>query len=319
MLKRVSTAALALISVMALTFGFAATSAQALNAWPVVKSGAKGVQVTTIQHLLGHARQTTDVDGSYGPNTKAKVIAFQKARGLSADGVVGAKTWGKLTPTLKRGADNKAVKALQVQLNRYGHKLDVDGKFGAGTEKAVRSFQSAKKLGVDGVVGPQTWQALIAGGTGGGGGGGGTSRAALAQDILNDSGITLYPLCGPSYAQPLANIRDTANGKTPRTGGGDVGTRYVTLNTSMLKFMRDYGKGNSYRVTTILGCNHSTNSAHYQGRAVDIDFANGQKINTTSAGRAMASKVRAACRAAGARSTLGPGDAGHSGHVHCAW
>lgn len=84
-------------------------------------------------------------------------------------------------------------------------------------------------------------------------------------------------------------------------------------------FMRDYGRNNSYRVTSILGCDHSSTSKHYVGTAIDIDFANGQKINLTTAGRRAAEQVRAACRASGARLTLGPGDAGHSGHVHCNW
>ena len=36
------------------------------------------------------------VDGDFGAKTLAAVKAFQKAQGLSQDGVVGANTWGKL-------------------------------------------------------------------------------------------------------------------------------------------------------------------------------------------------------------------------------
>lgn len=36
------------------------------------------------------------IDSSYGPKTKAAVIAYQRARGLKVDGVVGPQTWGAL-------------------------------------------------------------------------------------------------------------------------------------------------------------------------------------------------------------------------------
>ena len=44
-----------------------------------------------------------------------------------------------------------------------GRRLDIDGIFGDCTDQAVRGFQKAKGLEVDGIVGPDTWKALTGG------------------------------------------------------------------------------------------------------------------------------------------------------------
>lgn len=64
-------------------------------------------------------------------------------------------------PTLRRGAVGGAVKTMQSRLNHHGARLGVDGKFGPGTQAALRHFQSVKHLKVDGVCGPTTWAALL--------------------------------------------------------------------------------------------------------------------------------------------------------------
>ena len=64
-------------------------------------------------------------------------------------------------PVLKQGSSGPDVKALQQQLKDLGFDPNgVDGNFGAGTDKAVRAFQQANGLGVDGKVGPGTLAAL---------------------------------------------------------------------------------------------------------------------------------------------------------------
>jgi peptidoglycan hydrolase-like protein with peptidoglycan-binding domain len=39
---------------------------------------------------------------------------------------------------------------------------DIDGKNGPNTQKAVRAFQAHASIGIDGIVGPDTRQALVA-------------------------------------------------------------------------------------------------------------------------------------------------------------
>lgn len=64
---------------------------------PIVKQGNKGFTVIAVQTLLGkHNFNVNYIDGDFGPDTLAKVKAFQKAKGLTADGIVGSRTWVKL-------------------------------------------------------------------------------------------------------------------------------------------------------------------------------------------------------------------------------
>ena len=64
-------------------------------------------------------------------------------------------------PLVRKGDQNHPVKTLQYLLRARGHTVTVDGIFGPMTEAAVRSFQQQKGLAVDGIVGPNTWSALI--------------------------------------------------------------------------------------------------------------------------------------------------------------
>ena len=52
---------------------------------------------------------------------------------------------------LRVGTRGATVKRLQEALG-----IEADGRFGPGTEKAVRAFQEANGLGADGLAGPET-------------------------------------------------------------------------------------------------------------------------------------------------------------------
>ncbi len=63
--------------------------------------------------------------------------------------------------SLKLGATGDKVKELQQWLTDYGYYSgNIDGVFGADTEKAVKSFQEESGLIVDGVVGNDTKKAM---------------------------------------------------------------------------------------------------------------------------------------------------------------
>ncbi|HEV7255738.1 MAG TPA: peptidoglycan-binding domain-containing protein [Mesorhizobium sp.] len=63
-------------------------------------------------------------------------------------------------PVLVIGNKGPDVERLQRLLSAIGHEVVPDAHFGPRTEAAVKAFQRARKLVVDGSVGPQTWEAL---------------------------------------------------------------------------------------------------------------------------------------------------------------
>ncbi|MER5752839.1 GH25 family lysozyme [Streptomyces sp. NPDC002088] len=137
------------------------TGTSTSTAWPTVQKDTTGQTVKTIQYLLNAHGAALTVDGSFGTGTYNAVVSFQSANGLDADGVVGPLTWAELIVTVQKGSTGSAVSAVQSELNAGGSSLTVDGDFGTNTYNAVVSFQSAKGLTADGIVGPLTWRALV--------------------------------------------------------------------------------------------------------------------------------------------------------------
>ncbi|ASN83218.1 hypothetical protein DFI_18650 (plasmid) [Deinococcus ficus] len=70
------------------------------------------------------------------------------------------------------------------------------------------------------------------------------------------------------------------------------------------------------RVTDLAGGSHEPNSRHYLGVAFDADTINGVRVSKNNPSYA---EVMRLCRLYGATEILGPGKAGHSYHIHCAW
>jgi hypothetical protein len=145
----------------------------------------------------------------------------------------------------------------------------------------------------------------------------------LAKRILFHAGrIGLYNIQVSGRndgADALSNIRAVAQKQTARNSCyGNAPCGRVRLDPKMLEAMvllrQVYGY--SFRVTSIAGGSHSRGSRHYRGVAFDTDTINGSSVHGN---RTLARQFMAACREMGATEVLGPGNAGHSGHVHCAW
>jgi peptidoglycan hydrolase-like protein with peptidoglycan-binding domain len=228
--------------------------------WLVYQRGSSGENVRSIQYMLRQHGYNISADGDFGPATESAVKSFQSAHQLSVDGVVGANTWTALIVTTQSGSHGDAVTALQRQLNAHGSNLTVDGNFGPATNSAVRSFQSAHHLSVDGVAGPNTWNALIggSGGSGGGGGGGGSGKLTQSQaaSMLRSAGIAV---------SSSGNCSDRNN---PHCTSLD-GIRATTIN-GIIAFKRSSGCA-----ITITG---GTETGHAAGT---FSHANGYKVDVS--------------------------------------
>ncbi|HEU4328383.1 MAG TPA: peptidoglycan-binding protein [Roseiflexaceae bacterium] len=152
--------------------------AAAIAAWPLVKIGDSGPNVTTVQYLLRHRGYSLTADGQFGSGTEAQVKAFQSANGLTADGIVGSNTWSKLVVSVDVGSTGDAVRGLQTQLRKHGYTtVTVDGTYGSTTSTAVQDFKTKHYLTGGTLVGPTTWQEM----TGTSGTSSGTWRTAKAS------------------------------------------------------------------------------------------------------------------------------------------
>ncbi|MFQ7281241.1 MAG: peptidoglycan-binding protein [Christensenellales bacterium] len=133
----------------------------------IVKNGSKGDLVKLVQLMLNeNGYNCGTADGIFGTNTEKAVEKYQRAKGLSVDGIVGNNTYAKLfaDSLLKNGNRGELVKQCQTMLNQKGYSPGgADGIFGSNTEQAVKALQSAAGIATDGKVGKNTWTALLDG------------------------------------------------------------------------------------------------------------------------------------------------------------
>ncbi len=175
----------------------------AIESYPgkALKLGDKGEDVKIIQQQLNRIRKNypgipeiTNENGEFNEATKNAVKTFQKIFNLTPDGIVGKKTWYKISqiyvgvkklaelnsegeklplpdkvPTniLRLGDKGEEVKNAQFLLKAIGTfydnilPIEVTGEFDKNMEEVVKSFQSEFGLDDDGIIGPKTWSKLI--------------------------------------------------------------------------------------------------------------------------------------------------------------
>ena len=144
--------------------------------------GSKGDEVKAIQDALKAKGYLTGAsDGNFGSATASALKGFQRANGLPVTGVAddatraalldensvamteSTATTASLYETLKKGDQGTSVKTLQEKLKALGYLTGAaDGKYGAGTETAVKNFQKAAGLTETGTADPETLSAVYA-------------------------------------------------------------------------------------------------------------------------------------------------------------
>ena len=117
-----------------------------------------------------NGKDITVIEGNYKKGVNRRVLAVNaiKIRGYGVPKYEAesqaTKTTNIALPILKKGSKGATVKAMQILLMGYGYNLGsygADGSFGGATEKALKAYQSANGLEVDGHCGPKTWAKLL--------------------------------------------------------------------------------------------------------------------------------------------------------------
>ncbi|WP_326770892.1 GH25 family lysozyme (plasmid) [Streptomyces sp. NBC_01591] len=128
-------------------------------------------------------------------------------------------------PVLKADSSGTDVVTAQELLNASGARIDADGVFGPATTAAVRSFQNAKGLEADGIIGSRTWGALLVTVKQGSRG----SAVRALQHQLNASGVRIDAdgVFGPATTAAVRSFQNAK--KLPADGIADPRTWSLLL------------------------------------------------------------------------------------------
>ena len=121
---------------------------------PVLRYGARGPAVELVQRRLKEAGFPPGrIDGLFGRATEAALVAFQRAGGLLADGVVGPVTWSRLAGLGAGSTDDLSARidvafvaemfpatplpSIRRQVLRYHSKQRLPGRAGVRSPRRI--------------------------------------------------------------------------------------------------------------------------------------------------------------------------------------
>ena len=133
-----------------------------------------GTLVVVAKLLTGYVKVEEKIDdiesfsklhGTFDADFVAYVVSWQGMHSLTADGIIGPKTWtaiAEAAPTCSTSKHKTSGYTLALQL-LLGGNLTPDAIYGSRTKAAVAVYQDSAKIASDGVCGQQTWSMLIVG------------------------------------------------------------------------------------------------------------------------------------------------------------
>jgi peptidoglycan hydrolase-like protein with peptidoglycan-binding domain len=227
------------------------TSAGAANS-PTLRTGSHGAAVKALQRELRAAGLSVSIDGQYGPATVTAVKRFQRAANLKLTGIADAGTQRRLRQSLggrsvrgssgaygygsrtrsshlgdriplRRGMSGHDVKILQDFLRRDRIRTSVDGQFGSGTVRSVRSWERDSDRPVDGVVDAGDIATLRQQVEGGEDPTVATQPAQLApgdRATIDSNGLAMAPASAPQAVKDIIAAGNIIAHKPYRYGGG---------------------------------------------------------------------------------------------------
>ena len=241
-------------TLQAISKAIAAAGGSSTSSTSGLMVGSTGNKVTALQQdLTALGYYYGDISGHYGSLTQAAVKKFQKAKGISQDGIAGTSTLNAIskalggsgtgssaTTALREGDENSAVLELQTMLKQLSYYYgDLTGKFGSLTKRAVRQFQDDNDLTVDGIAGTKTINLLRSKtgySTGDSTNSGSVTSSTVAEAnsyfLINQDGVRLRTTYSLSSAAKTTMDEDTPVQASRQYNVGGTIWYYITVKKS---------------------------------------------------------------------------------------